>query len=48
MKTDISEKGLEARIVADMTGHASLMAAGGFSKGPEPFVGLHNWLPGDP
>ena len=47
MKTDTSEKGLEALIVADMTGRKA-PAGGGFSDEPEPFVGLHNWLLGDP
>jgi type I restriction enzyme R subunit len=48
MKTDTSEKGLEALIVADMTGRAAAPAGSGFSEEPEPFVGLHNWLLGDP
>jgi type I restriction enzyme R subunit len=48
MKTDTSEKGLEALIVADMTGRIAEPAGGGFSEEPEPFVGLHNWLLGDP
>jgi type I restriction enzyme R subunit len=48
MKTDTSEKGLEALIVADMTGHAAVIAGVGFSEAPEPFIGLHNWLLGDP
>ena len=48
MQTGISEKCLEAPIVADMTGYASKMAARGFSEVPEPFVGLHNWLLGEP
>jgi type I restriction enzyme R subunit len=47
MKTDTSEKGLEALIVADMTGRKA-PTSGGFSEGPEPFIGLHNWLLGDP
>ncbi|SIO66992.1 type I restriction enzyme, R subunit [Bradyrhizobium erythrophlei] len=47
MKTDTSEKGLEALIVADMTGR-KVPVDGGFSDEPEPFVGLHNWLLGDP
>jgi type I restriction enzyme R subunit len=42
MKTDTSEKGLEALIVADLTGRKA-PTGGGFS-----FVGLHNWLLGDP
>jgi type I restriction enzyme, R subunit len=48
MKTDTSEKGLEALIVAQMTGRTSATAGGGFSEDPEPFVGLHNWLLGEP
>jgi type I restriction enzyme R subunit len=48
MKTDTSEKGLEALIVADMTGHRPAPADGGLHDEPEPFVGLHNWLLGDP
>ena len=47
MSTDTSEKGLEALIVADMTGRKAL-AGVGFSEDPDPFVGLHNWLLGDP
>lgn len=49
MKTDTSEKGLEALIVAGLTGRPSpATAEGGFAEEPEPFVGLHNWLLGDP
>ena len=52
MKTDTSEKGLEALIVAAMTGHplpsGVAPAGGGLFEAPEPFVGLHNWLLGDP
>lgn len=52
MKTDTSEKGLEALIVAGMTGHriedSGAPTASGFSEEPEPFVGLHNWLLGNP
>jgi type I restriction enzyme R subunit len=51
MKTDTSEKGLEALIVAEMTGRRVEVAQsdGGFSdRKPEPFVGLHNWLLGNP
>jgi type I restriction enzyme R subunit len=48
MKTDTSEKGLEALIVAGMTGHTSEPTASGFSEEPEPFVGLHDWLLGNP
>lgn len=47
MPTDTSEKGLEALIVAQMTGH-SLPASGGMADDPEPFVGLHNWILGNP
>jgi len=48
MTTDISEKGLEALILAEMTGHAAAPTGGGFENPPEPFVGLHNWRLGDP
>ena len=48
MTTDTSERGLEALIVADMTGGGVAPSGGGFSGAPEPFVGLHNWLLGDP
>ncbi|NKL03312.1 DEAD/DEAH box helicase [Rhizobium leguminosarum bv. viciae] len=51
MTTDTSEKGLEALIVTDMTGHqitaSGALTGDGFSDEPEPFVGLHNWLLGD-
>jgi type I restriction enzyme R subunit len=47
MTTDTSEKGLEALIVADMTGRKASVD-GGYAEEPEPFVGLHNWLLGDP
>jgi type I restriction enzyme R subunit len=46
MNTDTTEKGLEALIVADMTGHAP--TGSGFAQPLMPFVGLHNWLLGDP
>lgn len=48
MKTDTSENGLEALIVADMTGRATAPAGSGFSEEPEPFAGLRDWLLGDP
>jgi type I restriction enzyme R subunit len=51
MNTDTSEKGLEALIVAGMTGRQMeglVPASDGFSEDPEPFVGLHNWLLGNP
>jgi type I restriction enzyme R subunit len=52
MKTDTSEKGLEALIVADMTGRlmttGAVLSGGGFSEEPQPFIGLYNWLLGDP
>src|SRR6185312_12940683 len=48
MPTDTSERGLEDLIVADMTGRPPVRAGGGFTEEPEPFVGLHNWLLGDP
>jgi type I restriction enzyme R subunit len=48
VKTDTSEKGLEALIVADMTGRAAAPVDSGFSEEPKPFSGLYNWLLGDP
>lgn len=48
MKTDTSEKGLEALIVAGMTCSTPTLTRGGLSEAHEPFVGLHNWLLGDP
>ena len=48
MSTDTSERGLEALIVADMTGRSTVAAGRGFAEEPEPFVGLHNWRLGDP
>lgn len=48
MKTDISEKGLEALIVAGMTGQARASSASDMFETPEPFIGLHNWRLGDP
>jgi type I restriction enzyme R subunit len=48
MKTDTSEKGLEALIVAGMTGGMTPPQDGGLAEAPEPFVGLHNWLLGAP
>ena len=48
MKTDTSERGLEALIVAQMTGGSAASAeAVGFAEDPEPFVGLANWLAGE-
>lgn len=48
MTTDTSERGLEDLILADMTGRPVARTGGGFAEEPEPFVGLHNWLLGDP
>ncbi len=48
MKTDTSEKGLESLIVESMTGVASSPGDSGFAEDPQPFVGLHNWLLGNP
>ena len=48
MKTDTTEKGLEALIVADMTGQATTPAGGGLAQPPMPLIGLHNWLLGNP
>ena len=45
MKTDTSEKGLEALIVAGMTNHAALLAPGDGSQAP---VSSGAWLAGDP
>ncbi|HWA23509.1 MAG TPA: hypothetical protein VG735_14035 [Caulobacterales bacterium] len=47
-RTDTSEKGLEALIVADMTGRRAAAITGGVAEDPEPFVGLHQWILGDP
>jgi type I restriction enzyme, R subunit len=47
MPTDTGEKGLEALIVAQMTGRPAPVG-GGMSDDPEPFVGLHNWILGNP
>ncbi|HEY5064200.1 MAG TPA: type I restriction endonuclease subunit R [Xanthobacteraceae bacterium] len=50
MPTDTSEKGLEALIVAQMTGAtiAAYANTGMGERDPEPFVGLHNWILGSP
>jgi len=49
MTTDVSERGLEALIVADMTGLPLASPAGpGMAEEPEPFIGLHNWILGNP
>jgi len=49
MTTDTTEKGLEALIVEQMTGRLVAAPDGsGFGEEPEPFVGLHNWLLGNP
>jgi type I restriction enzyme, R subunit len=49
MNTDTSERGLEALIVSQMTGRAAASPTGAeFDDKPEPYVGLHNWLLGDP
>jgi len=49
MTTDTSEKGLETLIVEHMTGQRlHPPPQGGFSETPEPFIGLRNWLLGDP
>ena len=45
MKTDTSEKGLEALIVAGMTGHAASLRSGGGAEAP---VSPDAWLAGDP
>jgi type I restriction enzyme R subunit len=48
MTTDTTEKGLEALIVAQMTGRRHGLDDGGFAEDPEPYVGLHNWRLGNP
>lgn len=49
MTTDTTEQGLEALIVEQMTGQsAAAPTVPGLSEDPEPFVGLHNWLLGNP
>jgi type I restriction enzyme R subunit len=49
MTTDTSEKGLEAPIVAQMTGISAIPAEPvGFADEPEPFGRLENWRLGDP
>jgi type I restriction enzyme R subunit len=48
MKSDTSEKGLESLIVDSMTGVVSSRGGSGFAEDPQPFVGLHNWLLGNP
>jgi type I restriction enzyme R subunit len=45
--TDTSEKGLEALIVAQMTGRLGAGSVGDVGERPEPFVGLANWILGD-
>jgi type I restriction enzyme R subunit len=49
MNTDTTEKGLEALIVAQMTGRPVAPSQPvGFGEDPEPFAGLSKWLRGDP
>ncbi len=53
MSTDITEKGLELLIVSAMTGLPAETILGrapapGARENPEPFVGLSNWILGDP
>jgi type I restriction enzyme R subunit len=49
MKTDTTEQGLEALIVAQMTGQPVPPSQPvGFAEDPEPFAGLSNWLRSDP
>ena len=49
MSTDISEKGLESFIVAELTGRTASSAVGGIglAEEAEPFMGLHHWLLGN-
>ena len=49
MTTDTSENGLEALIVSQMTGRSGSAPTGTeLDDGPEPYVGLHKWLLGNP
>jgi type I restriction enzyme R subunit len=48
MRTDTSEKGLEALIVAEMTGHTVATAVGGFFEAAEASASGQHWLVGDP
>jgi type I restriction enzyme R subunit len=49
MKTDTTEQGLEALIVAQMIGRPVAPSQPvGFGEDPEPFAGLRTWLHGDP
>jgi len=48
MPTDTSEKGLEALIVAQMTGQPPLSLPVDLEESPEPFAGLHHYILGDP
>jgi type I restriction enzyme, R subunit len=48
MRTDTSEGGLEALIVADMTGARMANAPSVVREGPDPLSGLRNWIIGDP
>jgi len=45
--SDTTEKGLEALIVAQMTGAPAAAPDAGMDERPEPFVGLANWILGD-
>lgn len=45
--SDTSEKGLESLIVASLTG-LDQTPDGGAAENPQPFVGLHNYVLGDP
>jgi type I restriction enzyme R subunit len=49
MTTDTNEKRLEALIVAQMTAVTAALPKGpGMADKPEPFVGLHYWMLGNP
>src|SRR5437868_634888 len=49
MTTDTSEKDLEALIVTQMTGMpVGLPRSPGMDEDPQPFVGFHNWILGNP
>ena len=47
MRTDTSEKGLETLIVEHLTGRTTTYT-GGMAEDPQPFIGLHHWILGNP
>jgi type I restriction enzyme R subunit len=46
--TDTSEKGLESLIVSHLTGATKVSGEQGLAEDPMPFVGLHNYVLGNP